>query len=175
MPRPKKIVQEEVVISEVVEVQEDIVVEPKEELTMEPVVIKVPEIEVLTVEEIVEEETPKTIFKVYHLGNYISNVEENSEILNDYLEKNKVQLYENIAKLKTSTSDPEDLVLFNVPATDNRKYNSLAQFYQQNGLAPQSPRITDWMTFYKFKYPLATEEEIAIQVFGPLDYSFEIA
>jgi hypothetical protein len=175
MPRPKKIVQEEVVISEVVEVQEDIVVEPKEELTMEPVVIKVPEIEVLTVEEIVEEETPKTIFKVYHLGNYISNVEENSEILNDYLEKNKVQLYENIAKLKTSTSDPEDLVLFNVPATDNRKYNSLAQFYQQNGLAPQAPRITDWMTFYKFKYPLATEEEIAIQVFGPLDYSFEIA
>ena len=32
----------------------------------------------------------------------------------------------------------------------------------------------DWMTYYKFKYPLATEEEIAIQVFGPLDYSFEI-
>jgi hypothetical protein len=67
------------------------------------------------------------------------------------------------------------LVLFNVPATDNRKYNSLAQFYQQNGLAPQPPRITDWMTYYKVKYPLATEEEIAIQVFGPLDYSFEIA
>jgi hypothetical protein len=175
MPRPKKIVQEEVVISEVVEVQEDIVLESEEELTIEPVSIEVPELEDLSFEETIEEETPKTIFKVYHLGNYISNVEENSEILNDYLEKNKVQLYENIAKLKATTNNPEDLVLFNVPATDNRKYNSLAQFYQQNGLAPQSPRITDWMTFYKFKYPLATEEEIAIQVFGPLDYSFEIA
>jgi hypothetical protein len=91
------------------------------------------------------------------------------------LEFNKAQLYSNIDKLKTPTSDQEDLVLFNVPFTDNRKYNSLAQFYQQNGLAPQAPRITDWMTFYKIKYPMATEEEIAIQVFGPLDYSFEIA
>jgi hypothetical protein len=31
------------------------------------------------------------------------------------------------------------------------------------------------MAYYKIKYPLATDEEIAIQVFGPLDYSFEIA
>jgi len=86
-----------------------------------------------------------------------------------------LQLYDNVAKLKNPTNNPEDLVLFNVPSTDNRTYNSLAQFYQQNGLAPQPPRINDWMTFYKLKYPMATEEEIAIQVFGPLDYSFEIA
>ena len=91
------------------------------------------------------------------------------------MENNKVQLYDNIAKLRNPTTDPEDLVLFNVPATDNRKYNSLAQFYQQNGLAPHPPKISDWMTYYKIKYPLATDEEIAIQVFGPLDYSFEIA
>jgi hypothetical protein len=175
MPRPKKIVQEEVVISEVLDVQEELVIEPEEELVIEPVSMKVPELEVFSIEETVEEEAPKTIFKVYHLGNFVGDVEENSDALNNFLEHNKVQLYENIAKLKTTTNNPEDLVLFNVPATDNRKYNSLAQFYQQNGLAPQSPRITDWMTFYKFKYPLATEEEIAIQVFGPLDYSFEIA
>jgi hypothetical protein len=30
------------------------------------------------------------------------------------------------------------------------------------------------MTYYKSKYSLATEEEIAITVFGPLDYSFEL-
>lgn len=174
MPRPKKIVQEETVISEVVEIQEEPVVEAVEELIIEPVSMKVPELETFTIEETVEE-APKTIFKVYHLGNYVADVEENSDALNNYLESNRVQLYDNVIKLKDPTTDQEDLVLFNVPPTDNRKYNSLAQYYQQNGLAPQPPKIADWMTYYKVKYPLATEEEIAIQVFGPLDYSFEIA
>jgi len=175
MPRQKKIAQEEVVISEVVEVHEELVIELEDELVIEPVSMNVPELEVVAVEETVEEEAPKTIFKVYHYGNFVSEVEENSDFLNEYLEKNKVQLYDNVAKLKERTNNPEDLVLFNVPPTDNRKYNSLAQYYQQNGLAPQPPKISDWMTYYKFRYPLATEEEIAIQVFGPLDYSFEIA
>ena len=171
MPRPKKIAQEETNISEVVDIQEELVIELEEELVIEPVSMRVPELEVLTV----EEEAKKTIYKVYNLGIFVVDVEENSDIINGFLDSNRVQLYDNIDKLKTITTDPEDLVLFNVPPTDNRKYNSLAQFYQQNGLAPQSPRITDWMTYYKVKYPLATEEEIAIQVFGPLDYSFEIA
>jgi hypothetical protein len=174
MPRPKKIVQEETKISEVLEVQEELVIESEEELVIEPVSMNVPELETFTVEETVEESS-KTIYKVYHLGNFVADVEENSDLLNSYLEINKVQLYDNVAKLKVSTSDQEDLVLFNVPPGDNRKYNSLAQYYQQNGLAPQLPKITDWMTYYKFRYPLASEEEIAIQVFGPLDYSFDIA
>ncbi len=174
MPRPKKIVQEESKISEVIEVQEELSFEPEEELVIEPVAMDVLELEDLAIDEIAVE-TSKTIFKVYHLGNFVIEVEENSETLNQYLENNKKQLYDNVSKLKTPTNDPEDLVLFNVPATDNRKYNSLAQFYQQNGLAPQPPRINDWMTYYKYKYPMASEEEIAIQVFGPLDYSFEIA
>ena len=171
MPRPKKIAQEETNISEVVDIQEEFVIELEEELVIEPVSMRVPDLEVLTV----EEEAKKTIYKVYNLGIFVVDVEENSDVINGFLDSNRVQLYDNIAKLKTITTNPEDLVLFNVPATDNRKYNSLAQFYQQNGLAPQSPKITDWMTYYKVKYPLATEEEIAIQVFGPLDYSFEIA
>jgi|688.fasta_scaffold553131_1 hypothetical protein len=175
MPRPKKIAQEEVVISEVVELEEELVIELEDELLIEPVSMSVPELELVSIEETVEEEAPKTIYKVYHLGNFVVDVEENSDVINGFLDSNRVQLYDNIAKLKTLTTNSEDLVLFNVPATDNRKYNSLAQFYQQNGLAPQAPRITDWMTYYKVKYPLATEEEIAIQVFGPLDYSFEIA
>ena len=175
MPRPKKIVQEESKISEVVEVQEEILVEPEilssEDSEETDFTSSSQILPVLFEEEIV----PKTIFKVYHLGNFVVEVEENSDSLNQFLESNRVQLYDNIAKLQTPTNDPEDLVLFNIPATDNRKYNSLAQFYQQNGLAPQPPRISDWMTYYKIKYPMATEEEIAIQVFGPLDYSFEIA
>jgi len=174
MPRPKKIAQEESKISEVIEVQEEVVVEPEEELVVEPVALTVPELEDLSEDEVIEE-APKTIFKVYHLGNFVADVEENSDALNVYLESNRVQLYNNVAKLQERTNDQEDLVLFNVPSTDNRKYNSLGQYYQQNGLAPQPPRISDWMTYYKIKYPMATEEEIAIQVFGPLDYSFEIA
>ena len=168
MPRPRKIAQEESKISEVVEVQDEVVITQVEDSTVE---LEVSEPEVFTVEETL----PLTVYKVYHLGSYLTDVEENSNQLNVYLEANKVQLYSNIDKLKAPTFDQEDLVLFNVPATDNRKYNSLAQYFQQNGLAPQSPRINDWMTYYKIKYPLATEEEIAIQVFGPLDYSFEIA
>ena len=172
MPRPKKIAQDESKISDIIEVEEEVI---ETEEVIEPVSIDVPELEILTVEETVEELTTKTVFKVYHLGNFVADVEENSNQLNVYLESNRTQLYDNIDKLKTPTFDQEDLVLFNVPATDNRKYNSLHQYFQQNGLAPQSPKINDWMTYYKMKYSLATEEEIAIQVFGPLDYSFEIA
>jgi hypothetical protein len=175
MPRPKKIAQEETNISEVVDVQEEFVIEAEDELVIEPVSMEAPIILDFAIEVPVIEVAPKTIYKVYHLGNFVVDVEENSDTLNGFLESNRVQLYDNMTKLKTTTTDPEDLVLFNVSSTNNRKYNSLAQFYQQNGLAPQPPRITDWMTYYKVKYPLATEEEIAIQVFGPLDYSFEIA
>jgi hypothetical protein len=168
MPRPRKIAQEESKISEVVEVQDEVVITEVDVATVE---LEESEPEVFAVEETL----PLTVYKVYHLGSYLTDVEENSAQLNVCLEANKVQLYSNIDKLKVPTFDQEDLVLFNVPATDNRKYNSLAQYFQQNGLAPQPPRINDWMTYYKTKYPLATEEEIAIQVFGPLDYSFEIA
>ena len=176
MPRPKKISQEESNISDVIEVQEELIYVQEEE-TIEPEVELSPVVNIISEPEVfaVKETLSPTTFKVYHLGNYVEDVQENSNQLNGYLELNKTQLYDNIDKLKTPTSDTEDLALFNIPATDNRKYNSLAQYYQQNGLAPQPPRINNWMTYYKMKYSLATEEEIAIQVFGPLDYSFEIA
>ena len=176
MPRPRKIVQEESNISDVIEVQEELIYVQEEE-TIEPEVELSPVVNIISEPEVfaVKETLSPTTFKVYHLGNYVEDVQENSNQLNGYLELNKTQLYDNIDKLKTPTSDTEDLALFNIPATDNRKYNSLAQYYQQNGLAPQPPRINNWMTYYKIKYSLATEEESAIQVFGPLDYSFEIA
>ena len=177
MPRPKKIVQEEVQIAEPVIEKDELVFEgevpqlyvPEEEIEVVEVVEDTPEILTVT------DELPVTSYKVYYLGNFVKLVDENSNELDKYLESNKSQLYSYIDKLKLPTDNQEDLALFNIPTTDNRKYNSLAQYYQQNGLAPQPPRVSDWMTYYKFKYPLATEEEIAIQVFGPLDYSFEIA
>ena len=46
MPRPKKIAQEETNISEVVDIQEELVIELEEELVIEPVSMRVPELEV---------------------------------------------------------------------------------------------------------------------------------
>lgn len=171
MPRPKKVIQEEPVlepaeialVEEVVEEIEE-VVETMSDVVEENIVVEEP-----------QETTNLSIYNVYHLGTFVETVEENSESLHNYLEKNRNQLLQNINKLLEPTTNDEDLVLFNIPPTDNRKYNSLAQYYQQNGLAPQTPRINNWMTYYKWKYPLATDEEIAIQVFGPLDFSFDIA
>lgn len=174
MPRPKKIVQEEVQVPEINVEQDELYFDepvPQMYVEEEQIVEEVQEPQVLAV----ENTAPVTSYKVYHLGSFINQVDENSVALSEYLESNRAQLYSYIEKLVTPTTDQEDLALFNIPTTDNRKYNSLAQYYQQNGLAPQPPRINNWMTYYKSKYPLATEEEIAIQVFGPLDYSFEIA
>jgi len=113
-------------------------------------------------------------YKVYQSGVFLEDLADNSEKLQEFLLQNKLQLENYIATLSQPTSNEEDLVLFNVNPFDNRTYKSLLQYYVQNGLAPKPPVITDWMTYYKTKYPLATEEEVAITVFGPLDFSFEI-
>ena len=125
MPRPRKIVQEESNISDVIEVQEELIYVQEEE-TIEPEVELSPVVNIISEPEVfaVKETLSPTTFKVYHLGNYVEDVQENSNQLNGYLELNKTQLYDNIDKLKTPTSDTEDLALFNIPATDNRKYNS---------------------------------------------------
>jgi hypothetical protein len=49
MPRPKKIAQEESKISEVIEVQEELVIELEDELSIEPVSMIVPELEVFSI------------------------------------------------------------------------------------------------------------------------------
>ena len=113
-------------------------------------------------------------YKVYQKGEFLEDLSDSSTKLQEYLLQNKLQLENYIATLSQPTSNEEDLVLFNVNPFDNRTYKSLLQYYVQNGLAPKPPAIIDWMTYYKTKYPLATEEEIAINVFGPLDFSFEI-
>lgn len=87
MPRPKKITQEETNISEVVDVQEELVIEAEEELIIEPVSMRVPELEVLTIEVPVIAEASKTIYKVYHLGNFVVDVEENSDNFNGFFRK----------------------------------------------------------------------------------------
>ena len=183
MPRPKKIV------TDVVEEESQLDPVVVEEITIEPVSVSTPEPEILEVEEVVvpvvketpvaqmtePEPDPVATYKVYEGETLIDTVKDQSPELMKYLESNHNQLLEGIEKLRQETSNEEDLALFNIPFTDNRVYKSLKQYYLQNGLAPKPPRITSWMQYYLLKHPMMTEEEIAIEVFGPLKYSFDLA
>jgi len=179
MPRPKKVAIQDIEIeTELVdhsEIESELIsdLEAKKEFDsiVESIVEEIPEPIALNVPEEVENVRR---FRVYEKGNFVEEVADNSKSLQTYLLKNKAQLENHIATLCQTTTNDEDLVLFNVNPFDNRTYKSLEQYYFQNGLAPKPPIINDWMTYYKSKYPLATEEELAINVFGPLDYSFEI-
>jgi hypothetical protein len=183
MPRPKKIVT--AVVEE--ETQLDPIV--VEEFAIEPVSISVPELETLEVEEVVvpvavekpvvkmtePEPDPVALYNVYEGETLVDTVKDQSPELMGYLEINHNQLLDGFEKLRQVTSNEEDLALFNIPFTDNRVYKSLKQYYLQNGLAPKPPRITSWMQYYLLKHPMMTEEEIVIEVFGPLRYSFTLA
>ena len=179
MPRPKKVAIPEIDIeqdvTEMNEISSELIsdLEAKKEFDsiVESIAEEIPEPVVQSVPEEVENVRN---YKVYQNGVLVDEVPDNSSKLEEYLLKNKLQLDNHIATLSQPTNNEEDLVLFNVNPFDNRTYKTLTQYYVQNGLAPKPPTVNDWMTYYKSKYPLATEEEIAITVFGPLDYSFEI-
>ena len=189
MPRPKKIVaavveeqpldiieipdtfDEEVSEDEVDFVEE---VTPTVEEKVVPVVEepKPAPVKAKTVE---PDPEPVVSYNVYESETLIATVKDGSPELLSYLEYNHNQLLSGIEKLRESTDNEEDLALFNIPFSDNRVYKSLKQYYLQNGLAPKPPRITSWMHYYLLKHPMMTEEEIAIEVFGPLKYSFSLA
>lgn len=179
MPRPRKVANQEIEFeSELVE-NNDISSELISDLEAKK--------EFDSIVESIAEEIPEPIaqsnvndaentrrYRVYEKGVFLSEVNDDTVELQDYLFRNKLQLENYVATLSQQTTSEEDLVLFNVNPFDNRTYKTLAQYYIQNGLAPKPPVISDWLTYYKSKYPTATEEEIAITVFGPLDLSFEI-
>ncbi len=179
MPRPKKVATHDYEIEHDYIVNTDVNselisdLEAKKEFDsiVESIADEIPE---PLAQSVIEESETNKRFKVYDKGVFVEEVLDNDVKLQDYLFRNKVQLETYISTLCQETTSDEDLVLFNVNPFDNRTYKTLTQYYIQNGLAPKPPVITDWMTYYKVKYPLATEEEIAITVFGPLDFSFEI-
>lgn len=179
MPRPKKVAIQQFEIEpeyiENTEISSELIsdLEAKKEFNsiVESIVEEMPE---PVLQQNTEEVESTRSYKVYDKGELVDEVLDNSDALQNYLLKNKAQLDNYIVTLSQQTTNDEDLVLFNVNPNDNRTYRSLTQYYFQNGLAPQPPSITDWMSYYKSKYPLATEEEIAITVFGPLDFSFEL-
>lgn len=177
MPRPKKIVAavvEEEKLLDIIEIPD---IQDDEEIVDEVVVPVVEELKPVPVKAKTVEPEPEPVVKynVYENETLVAVVNDNSPELLSYLEVNHNQLMEWIEKLRLDTTDEEDLALFNIPFTDNRVYKSLKQYYLQNGLAPKPPRITSWMHYYLLKHPMMTEEEIVIEVFGPLKYSFSLA
>ena len=178
MPRPKKIVTavvEEEKSLDIIEIPD--ILEDDEEIVEEflipvfeeskPALVKAKAVE--------PDPEPVVLYSVYEGETLIATVKDGSPELLSYLEVNHNQLMDWINKLTLNTDDEEDLALFNIPFTDNRVYKSLKQYYLQNGFAPKPPRITSWMQYYLLKHPMMTAEEIAIEVFGPLTYSFSLA
>lgn len=176
MPRPKKIVAavvEEEKLLDIIELPD--IQEDDEEIVDEVVAPVVEEPQPAPVKTKAVETDPVAQYNVYENETLIAVVNDGSPELMSYLEVNHNQLMDWIEKLRLDTDNEEDLALFNIPPTDNRVYRSLKQYYLQNGLAPKPPRITSWMHYYILKHPMMTEEEIVIEVFGPLKYSFSLA
>ncbi len=182
MPRPKKnipaIIEDDIIPSEVVEFKTDLTddLDAKKEFNniVEELVEQIEEISLTlekksTTEEVVQ---AKEMWNVYLGTEVVAVVEDESPELFKFLDENHQQLLENIEKLKQVTDNDEDLAVMNLQFTGNKKYTSLRQYYLQNGLAPRTPAITSWMQYYLQSYPMKTEEEIAIEVFGPLKFSF---
>lgn len=180
MPRQKKIVTavvEEEKPLDIIDLPDLEEIDEIEDIIEEVIVPEVKEQKQTPVKAKAVEPDPEPVVKynVFEGENLIATVEDGSPELLSFLETNHNQLLAGIEKLRQQTDNEEDLALFNIPLSDNRVYKSLKQYYLQNGLAPKPPRITSWMHYYLLKHPMMTEEEIAIEVFGPLKYSFSLA
>ena len=156
-----------------------------EEVKPEPIVITVPTLGVISQMGFSDQSNhtisvnekefspPKRIYSVYSYGEFIEDIDEESEKIDSYLEQNKSQLDHFIEELNELVSDPNILIYFH-EGKQNRQYLSFESYYAQNGLAPKSQTFHSWMQFYKYKFPNMSDEEIAIKVKGNLQYSFTI-
>jgi hypothetical protein len=189
MPRPKKVapIEETLVLEEtlVQSIQEDIETEKPPTQVLVPFFIKkVVEPEELDSDEILEEpelqqEEPElqqenvsfTKFQIYFNGEFVETVDDGSSDLIKYLELNRAELDERIHELWQTPNDPNDLIFFNF-GEQKMNYNSYNAYFNVNGFAPIEPRIKSWMEYYLNKHNPITSEEIAIQLKGPLQYSF---
>ena len=180
MARPKKVVETEVVqennIVEESSVAVEEVAEPKPKVKPEPIVIVAPSLGSLSqvmgssVDPVVESK-PK--YKVFADGEFVEEIDEDSDKLDFYLDENSKQLQSWVEELSQPPADANEIIFMN-DGPQQRKYISYAQFRSQNGYAPKEPEFTSWMQFYLNKYEPITAEEIAVQLKGNLKYSFDI-
>ena len=133
-------------------------------------IVKEPEVEISSVEELDVVEETGQLYAVYDNGEVVASVYENSQALDELLEYNKKQLQERIGFLLEVVADEEEIVAMNIKGPT--KYASWRQYQIQNGLTPTEPPITTRFQFYSNRYTNLTVEEIAIKVYGNLRYSF---
>ena len=133
-------------------------------------IVKEPEVEISSVEELDVVEETGQLYAVYDNGEVVASVYENSQALDELLEYNKKQLQERINFLLEVVADEEEIVAMNIKGPT--KYASWRQYQIQNGLTPTEPPITTRFQFYSNRYTNLTVEEIAIKVYGNLRYSF---
>lgn len=193
MPRPKKNVPVEEVIVKTAEQEETVETNPVDEKP--PTQILIPfyikqtvnmdnddiEFEFVSDESKVDSQSEskeleldqivKTKFEIYSHGQHIDTVEDESPELIKYLEFNRSELNQRIEELWQTPSDPNDLIFFNF-GEQKLNYNSYYAYFNQNGFAPVEPKINSWMEYYLKKHNPITEEEVVIQLKGPLQYSF---
>ena len=118
-----------------------------------------------------EETLTNTKFAVHLQGEYVETVDDQSPELFAYLDLNRAELDERIHELWQTPSDANDLIFFNF-GQQKMNYNSYAAYFTQNGFAPVEPNVKSWMEYYLRIHNPITPEEIAIQLKGPLQYSF---
>ena len=133
-------------------------------------IVREPEVEISSVEELDVVEETGQLYAVYDNGEVVASVYENSQALDELLEYNKKQLQERINFLLEVVADEEEIVAMNIKGPT--KYASWRQYQIQNGLTPTEPPITTRFQFYSNRYTNLTVEEIAIKVYGNLRYSF---
>jgi hypothetical protein len=201
MPRPKKVVSVENLEESVLQTTEEVVEEVVEEVILSEKTEENPPEQILIPHHIraakmkdddeVEDEFPIqmtmnvsdpipaeetqevafTKFGVYSNGEYIETVDDQSTDLFAYLELNRAELDSRIHELWQTPNDPNDLIFFNF-GQQRMNYNSYYAYFNQNGFAPIEPNIKSWMEYYLNLHNPITPEEIAIQLKGPLQYSF---
>ena len=179
MARPKKSVETTIVLES--SESEDTAIQPQEtapveKVKPEPIVIVAPTLGSLSqvmgskVDPVVESK-PK--YRVFDNGDFLEELDEDSNKVDWYLEENKKQLQSWVEELSQSPTDANEIIFMN-EGPQPRKYVSYAQYCMQNGYAPREPKINSWMQFYLEKYEPISEEEVAVKLKGNLRFSFEI-
>jgi len=119
-------------------------------------------------------ERPVKKFGVYFNNDFLEEVDENSDLINFYLDENKKELDKRIFEINKLIEDPNILIFFH-EGKQNRSYMNFSAFYSQNGLAPKILKYDTWAKYYRSVNPLLSDEEIVLHKFGNLPYSFVIA
>lgn len=164
MPRTKKIIEDTTNIDETEATNQEILVPLLN--TAESV-----KFEVENTEKVFERTLKK--FGVYENKNFLMEVDEDSDLINNFLNTNKAELDRRLSAINEIVNDADTLIFFH-EGKQSRTYMSFEAYYSQNGLAPKNLKFNTWAQYYRSFDSSLSDEEIALHKFGDLPYSFVI-